>query len=174
MLPGYVSGSKYSCVKMGCGSPLLERRDASIELWRASSNRADFSCPAYEFPIICGSRERGREKRSMRKWIQSWFFSSQVIDYFLCANSKLNREPKSKKQQISEENVLMFQINTNQILFLLKTANQLPPGATSLNISEPIWVYASSCTSLKCRMNLQAQISSQTWSMTHVLYFRTL
>lgn len=38
---------------MGCGSPLLERSDASMELWRASSNRADFSCPAYEFPIIC-------------------------------------------------------------------------------------------------------------------------
>lgn len=37
---------------MGCGSPVLERSEASIELWRASSNRADFSCPAYEFPII--------------------------------------------------------------------------------------------------------------------------
>jgi len=57
LFPAYGSGSRYSCVKMGCGSPLVERSDASIELWRASSNRADFSCPAYEFPIICESNE---------------------------------------------------------------------------------------------------------------------
>lgn len=44
---------------MGCGSPLLERSEASIELWRASSNRADFSWPAYEFPIICREKSAG-------------------------------------------------------------------------------------------------------------------
>lgn len=27
-----------------------------MELWRASSKRADFSCPAYEFPIICNEK----------------------------------------------------------------------------------------------------------------------
>lgn len=27
-----------------------------MELWRASSKRADFSCPAYEFPMICNEK----------------------------------------------------------------------------------------------------------------------
>ena len=62
---GCWSGSRYSWEKIGRGTTLLHLREASMELWRASSNRADFSCPAYEFPMIYtypSPRKRRKDK----------------------------------------------------------------------------------------------------------------
>lgn len=40
------SASRYSWEKMGLGTRLLDRSEASIELCKTSSNRVVFSCPA--------------------------------------------------------------------------------------------------------------------------------
>lgn len=40
------SASKYNWEKTGLGARLLERREASMELCKTSSNRVVFSCPA--------------------------------------------------------------------------------------------------------------------------------
>lgn len=43
--------SRYSCENTGGGTATLDRRDASMELWRTSSKRVVRIWPAYEFPI---------------------------------------------------------------------------------------------------------------------------
>lgn len=52
-----------------------------MELWRASSNRADFSCPAYEFPMVYTTSQGKRERRKLiqleghmsAKYTDSWY-----------------------------------------------------------------------------------------------------
>lgn len=62
---GCWSGSKYSWEKIGRGTTLLHLREASMELWRASSNRADFSCPAYEFPMVYTTTPKEKEEEKI-------------------------------------------------------------------------------------------------------------
>lgn len=62
---GCWSGSRYSWEKIGRGTTLLHLREASMELWRASSNRADFSCPAYEFPMVYTTPAKKKKKEKV-------------------------------------------------------------------------------------------------------------
>lgn len=77
---GCWSGSRYSWEKIGRGTTLLHLSEASMELWRASSNRADFSCPAYEFPMVYGPAQR--KKRQRRKLVIRGYMSAENLQSY--------------------------------------------------------------------------------------------
>lgn len=95
------SASKYNWEKIGLGTKLFERREASIELCNTSSNRVVLSWPAYEFPIF--SKEETRRKKKIFQ-----FYHSDLNHCMLMSDYNISHERETlhcPQRKAEEKNI---------------------------------------------------------------------